>query len=272
MKRVVISVLILIIGVGVLAYPFASEYLQKRNGSYVSDRYDTETAALDQAQRDRLWQEAEAYNARIGGSVFPDPFADDTAKDASKEYNALLQVNGMMALVEIPKIDVKLPIYHGTTEAVLQKGAGHLEGSSLPIGGESRHSVITGHTGLPNKKLFTNLTVLAEDDEFYINVLGETLAYAVDQIKVVEPGDTQDLRINQGADHVTLITCTPYGINSHRLLIRGSRVPYDPVKKAATKKVNTLSEEQKLLIKVGGITAGIMTLLILVKLWLNRRG
>lgn len=267
----ILSILILIAGLGVLAYPFISDYLQQKNGSYISDKYDQESAALEKTKREQMLGDAKVYNAKIGGSVFPDPFSDNSATEASKEYRELLRVNGMMGIVEVPKIAVKLPIYHGTSEAALQKGIGHLEGSALPIGGEGNHTVVTGHTGLTNEKMFTNLTSLKVGDEFYFTVLGETLAYQVDQIKVVEPGNTTDLQKIQGEDLATLLTCTPYGVNSHRLLVRGHRVPYDPDKKANTKKVNTLTAEQLLLIKIGGITAAIMLVLILIKVWLNQR-
>lgn len=270
MKRYLLSGLILLIGIGVLAYPFISDHLQQKNGSYVSDNYQQQSAKLTKDQQAQLRADAEAYNQRINGSVFPDPFVDGKAQTASQDYRQLLNVEDVMAVIEIPKIAVKLPVYHGTSEAVLQKGIGHMEGSALPIGGASRHTVVTGHTGLKEKKLFTNLTSLEVGDEFYFTVLGETLAYQVDQINVVEPADSQLLQVVEGEDQATLITCTPYGVNSHRLLVRGRRVPYDPEKKAATKKVSTLTAEQLLLLKVGGGTALLMVLLIIIK-WLRSR-
>lgn len=272
MKRYLLSGLILLIGIGVLAYPFVSDHLQKKNGSYVSDEYQKQAAQLTKDQQDQLRRDAEAYNQRINGSVFPDPFANGKDQTASQDYRKLLNVDDTMAVIEIPKIDVKLPIYHGTGEAVLQKGIGHMEGSALPIGGASRHTVVTGHTGLKEKKLFTNLTSLEVGDEFYFTVLGETLAYQVDQIKVVEPEDSEPLQVIEGADHATLLTCTPYGVNSHRLLVRGIRVPYDAEKKAATKKVSTLTAEQLLLLKIGGATATVMLVLIVITWKIKNRG
>lgn len=263
MFRKVLSGMILLLGLGLLSYPLISNYLESRNGSYVSDEYQQASAKLTAQENRKLRAAAEAYNESIGGSRFPDPFTDEV-DTASANYRQLLAVNDQMAVIEIPKIAVNLPIYHGTNESVLQKGIGHMEGSALPIGGTSRHTVVTGHTGLKEKKLFTNLTSLEVGDEFYFTVLGETLAYQVDQIKVVEPEDSQPLQVVEGQDHATLLTCTPYGVNSHRLLVRGVRVPYDAKKKAATKKVNTLTAEQLLLLKIGGATAAVMLVLIVI--------
>ena len=154
----------------------------------------------------------------------------------------LQQVNvskdGMMAYLQIPKIDVKLPIYHSTSNGILQKGVGHMEGSSLPIGGTSTHAVLSGHRGLPNSKLFTDLDKIKVGDIFYISVLGDTLAYEVDQIKTVLPSQTDDIEIVDGEDYVTLVTCTPYSVNTHRLLVRGKRTDYKEAIKKTPNKVN----------------------------------
>jgi len=154
----------------------------------------------------------------------------EASDEPDEEYMACLNIAGdeMMGTVEIPKINIELPIYHTTDETVLERAAGHLEGSSLPVGGESTHAVISAHRGLPSASLFTDLDQLEEGDHFLLHVLDDTLAYEVDKISVVEPEETQDLAVEEGEDLVTLLTCTPYGVNSHRLLVRGHRVPYEP--------------------------------------------
>lgn len=237
----VIAVLVIGIGVAVLCYPFVSNYLFARNvgsevrvqesdtGGAENAAEDTEKAAFYSGQR----QEAEAYNALLaeeGQSLF-EPFGARETGQVEEEgtfsYGEILdEGDGLMCYVEIPSIEVYLPVYHGTAPETLEKGVGHLEGTSLPVGGESTHCVLSGHTGLNRAKLFTDLTMLENGDLFYLHTAGETLAYRMDQIKVVEPEDVSDLEIIPGQDYVTLVTCTPYGINSHRLLVRGSRVPY----------------------------------------------
>ena len=175
------------------------------------------------------WERARAYNASLLPSILPDSFAIAQASDEpDSEYMASLNLtgDGMMGIVEIPKIAIKLPIYHGTSDEVLQQAAGHLEGSSLPIGGESTHAVISAHRGLPSASLFTDLDQMKIGDHFLIHVLDNTLCYEVDQILVVEPEDTDALAVEEGEDLVTLLTCTPYGVNTQRLLVRGHRVDY----------------------------------------------
>lgn len=175
---------------------------------------------------------ARDYNRQLlEGSVFlTDPFDPNLQLDPTvKPYANLLNLegDGMMGYVEVPKIDVYLPIYHGTTSQVLEQGVGHLQNTSLPVGGESTHSVLTGHTGLSGKRLFTDLTAVEVGDVFYLHILGQTLAYQVDRIDIVEPDDTELLQVETGADLVTLVTCYPYGINTQRLLVRGTRIPYE---------------------------------------------
>lgn len=225
----VILVLVLIIGLGVLAYPFVSNMLHDRKQDEIITEYDEELENLDQEERDAMLAEVREYNeSLLGNVVLTDPFDPAAMEKQNEEYDSILNVdgNGVMAYLEIPRIDLYEAVYHGTSDEVLARGIGHLMNTSLPVGGEGTHAVLSGHTGLPEAELFTNLEQVEEGDIFYIHVLGETLAYEVDQIKVVEPSDTSDLLIEQGKDYVTLVTCTPYGINSHRLLVRGHRVPY----------------------------------------------
>ena len=179
-------------------------------------------------------EKAKAYNEALLPSVLPDSFAVAQAEgEDSEAYRTYMDClnplgDGMMGTVEIPKINVKLPVFHTTEETVLEQAAGHLQGSSLPVGGESTHAVISAHRGLPSAALFTDLDRLEEGDHFLLHILDDTLCYQVDQILVVEPEETESLAVEEGKDLVTLLTCTPYGVNSHRLLVRGHRVPYEP--------------------------------------------
>lgn len=225
----VILVLVLITGLGVLVYPFVSNMLHDRKQDEIITEYDEKLENLDQEERNAMLAEVREYNeSLLGNVVLTDPFDPAAMEKQNEEYDSILNVdgNGVMAYLEIPRIDLYEAVYHGTSDEVLARGVGHLMNTSLPVGGEGTHAVLSGHTGLPEAELFTNLEQVEEGDIFYIHVLGETLAYEVDQIKVVEPSDTSDLLIEQGKDYVTLVTCTPYGINSHRLLVRGHRVPY----------------------------------------------
>ena len=225
----VILVLVLITGLGVLVYPFVSNMLHDRKQDEIITEYDEKMENLDQEERDAMLAEAREYNeSLLGNVVLTDPFDPAAMEKQNEEYDSLLNIdgNGVMAYLEIPRIDLYEAVCHGTSDEVLARGIGHLMNTSLPVGGEGTHAVLSGHTGLPEAELFTNLEQVEKGDIFYIHVLGETLAYEVDQIKVVEPSDTSDLLIEQGKDYVTLVTCTPYGINSHRLLVRGCRVPY----------------------------------------------
>ena len=188
----------------------------------------SEKDAAHEIDYDAELQKAEAYNEALLPSILPDSFAIADASEEDQTYMNTLNIAGdeMMGIVEIPKIDIKLPIYHTTKEDVLKQAAGHLEGSSLPIGGKSTHSVISAHRGLPSASLFTDLDQLKKGDHFLIHVLNKTLCYEVDKISVVKPEETSALAVEEGEDLVTLLTCTPYGVNTERLLVRGHRVPY----------------------------------------------
>lgn len=224
----VIIILIFTLGVAVMLYPFISNWWNQRKQDVEINDY---TAAIEQMNQEELDAErvaCEEYNEELlGNVVLTDPF-DPEKRDTSEEYEARININKdrVMGYIEIPAIDVKLAIYHGTDSEVLKTGVGHLENTSLPVGGIASHAVLSAHTGLPGATLFTDLIDLKKGELFYLNVLGEKLAYEIDQIKVVEPSDTNDLVIDREEDYVTLATCTPYGVNSHRLLVRGTRVPY----------------------------------------------
>ena len=229
----IVIILIFLAGLSLLLYPFvANQWNNHRQkqliGNYESVISDKEAAGnIDYAAE---MKKAEAYNDALLPSILPDSFAvADASTETDSSYDDSLNIagDGMMGIVEIPKIAIKLPIYHGTGDEVLQKAAGHLEGSSLPIGGESTHAVISAHRGLPSASLFTDLDQLEIGDHFLIHVLDETLCYEVDQILVVDPEDTSALAVEDGEDLVTLLTCTPYGVNTQRLMVRGHRVPYE---------------------------------------------
>lgn len=270
MGKRIISILLLIAGGLVLGYPFISNYLSAKNSSYTTAAYDKKLQEMSVEGLKKLWLEAEEYNENLTGSPVHDPFIPGSGIVMPKNYYRVLDVDGIMARIEIPKISVNLPIYHGTADKVLQKAVGHLEGSTLPIGGRSRHAVITGHTGLAHAKIFTNLVELTLGDQFYIKILDKTLAYQVDQIKVIEPNQTEALKVVEGQDYVTLLTCTPYGVNSHRLLVRGKRTTYNPEEKKKIKKAG-LTKEQRVLILAATITTGVMTLLIVTVTVYRRR-
>lgn len=227
-------ILLFLAGLSLLLYPLISNqwnnYRQKRLISSYDDTVKQKEKA-GEIDYEAEWEKANAYNEALLPSILPDSFAvAEASEKEDEEYLSCLNItgDGMMGMVEIPKIDVNLPIYHTTSEKVLEKAAGHLEGSSLPVGGESTHAVISAHRGLPSASLFTDLDQLEEGDHFLIHVLDDTLCYEVDQILVVEPKETGSLAVEEGEDLVTLLTCTPYGVNSDRLLVRGHRVPYVP--------------------------------------------
>lgn len=214
--------LILLAGLSLLLYPTVSDYLNSLHQSRAIASYAEEVANLDEENYDALLAAAQAYNAALikRENVYA------LTEPQKEEYKQLLNVSnlGVMGYIEIPAINCTLPIYHGTDETILQTSIGHLEWSSLPVGGKSTHCVLSGHRGLPSAKLFTNLDKLVIGDTFVLRVLNEVLTYEVDQILIVEPQEVEALRIVDGEDYCTLVTCTPYGINTHRLLVRGHRI------------------------------------------------
>jgi len=232
MKRIPLIILVMLVGIGLFAYPLISEYQFSLKEEVATQEYDNAVNKEAQEELEKLWQEAMLYNENLEGNPVHDPFVEDSGMAIPENYNSVLSFEGAgsMGYITIPKINVKLSIYHGTSDSVLQKGVGHMEGSSLPIGGIGAHCVLTGHTGEAHAKLFTDIRELTNGDIFYLHILNQTLAYRVDQIRVVEPGDTSELRRNMDEDYCTLITCTPYGINTHRLLVRGTRTEYIPEK------------------------------------------
>ena len=227
-----IFALIFLAGLSLLLYPYVSNEWNTYRQSKLMTTYDEAVASINEEtpiDYSAEFERATAYNDALVPYILPDSFAIAAAsEEPDEEYMACLNLtgDGMMGYVQIPKIDIKIPIYHTVSTEVLEKAAGHLEGSSLPIGGEDTHTVISAHRGLPSAALFTDLDKLKEGDHFLIGVLDQTLCYEVDQITVVDPTDTEALRVENGQDLATLLTCTPYGVNSHRLLVRGHRVEY----------------------------------------------
>jgi len=224
MKRNLVFGGIFLFGLGIFLYPTISNWLATRAHYSEISSYDKKIKVLQKKEVERREKEAAEYNKQVQTSAktFTDPFSEK--KSNHQAYADVLNLGDVMGYIEISKINIKLPIYQGTSEEVLGRGIGHLDFSSLPVGGESTHTILTGHRGLPSAKLFTDLDKLSKGDLFYIHSLDKVLAYKVDQIKVVLPHETDDLQIVENKDYTTLITCTPYGVNTNRLLVRGERV------------------------------------------------
>jgi|SRR5699024_57922 len=232
MNRHVKSKLILLIGfilgVGFIMYPLLTQLYYDYTSNNEIKNFEEAIRDLDTQEKlkDEKLMLAEAYNEALEPNlVWQDPYSEDWRDEGVKEYAKMLEVNEAIGVVNIPKINTTLMIYAGTSDSVLRKGAGHLEGSSLPVGGKNTHSVITAHSGLPEARLFTDLEKLELEDIFSVNTLAGELYYKVDEIKVIEPDDISSMQIIEGEDYVTLLTCTPYMINSHRLLVRGHSIP-----------------------------------------------
>ena len=262
----ILLVLIFLLGLSLLLYPAVSDYWNSKHQTRAIAVYSEEVSGLDEDQYQALWEAAAAYNA----SLLERDNAYLLTEEQKAAYEQLLNVSGLgiMGYIEIPSIDCSLPIYHGTEESVLQIAIGHLEWTSLPVGGESTHCVLSGHRGLPSAKLFTNLDKLQEGDVFLLRVLDEVLTYEVDQILIVEPQETGALRIVEGEDYCTLVTCTPYGINTHRLLVRGHRIENAPEARLVRVTVDAVQIEPLL---VAPIVALPMLLMLLILLLLPKR-
>ena len=254
-------VLIFVLGLGIMLYPAVANYLNAQSQTVAIDQYE-EAARANTAYYEGLLEQAQAFNE---GVLKRGTLAVMTEAEKA-EYNSLLNLNGdgVMGYIEIPKLDLRLSIAHGTDEDVLQKMVGHVEGTSLPVGGESSHCVLSGHRGLPSAKLFTNLDQLVEGDTFTIRVLDEVLTYEVDQILIVEPEDVSALEIIPGRDLCTLVTCTPYGINTHRLLVRGTRIENEP--QAQTVRVTSDAVQIEPLLVAPVLAAPVLLILLLVLL------
>ena len=224
-KRNLTTLLLLLmgaVGLGLILYPSFADWWNSFHQSRAVASYMEAVASMDKSMYEEMLKEADAYNAKLSKTGIQWMLTEEQ----KKEYEKVLNINdtGIMGYIDIPKINVELPIYHGTDEAVLQIAVGHLEGTSLPVGGKGSHCVVSGHRGLPSARLFTDIDKLVEGDTFTLTVLNRTVTYEVDQIRIVEPTDLSDLQLDKKMDLCTLVTCTPYGINTHRLLVRGHRV------------------------------------------------
>ena len=272
MKRILVIIVMTLAGIGLFAYPAVSNYIFARNCSTATQEYDDSIARLDAEILERAWREAQIYNENLEGNPVHDPFLAGSGMVMADNYYQVLDLHGdgVMGYISIPKIAVKIPVYHGTAEETLLKGVGHLEGSSMPIGGPGTHSVLTGHTGLANAKMFTDLVKLSQGDEFYLHILDQTLAYKIDQTKVVLPENTADLQRELEMDYCTLVTCTPYGINSHRLLVRGERTEYVP-EAAQAAPISAVLERFKDWDMLIGLAVGFALILLIVIFAVLRR-
>ena len=264
MKRKHIStifiILIFLVGLGFISYPTVSNLWNQAHQSRAIATYSKQVEKLDDSENKKMLKAARKYNK----SLLKKSDHWKLSKKDKKKYESLLDISGtgIMGYIEVPKIDCSLPIYHGTDEGALQIAIGHLEGSSLPVGGKSTHCVLSGHRGLPSARLFTDLDQMEEGDIFILNILGRKLAYEVDQIRVVLPEEMSDLEIEEGKDLCTLVTCTPYGINTHRLLVRGHRVKYVETKVQEQKKVSKSKTDTRLVI--AGAAVGAVVLFIII--------
>lgn len=285
MKRKIFSILfglLFLIGFGILAYPTVSNQWNTYRQNKLISNYKAITEDTDTEEFAEEWEKAEQYNDSITvnqpGSE--DVFSEGVEEDRNSEYWNVLNIagDGMMGYLSIPKINVELAIYHGTSDEVLQTGVGHLEGTKLPIGGESTHSVLAAHRGLPSARLFTDLDQLEEGDQFYIHIFDEVLAYQVDQIlPMVDKDDTralqEALQIEEGQDYVTLFTCTPYGVNTHRLLVRGTRIEYggeEDVPETAADTLTGILQDYYMFFLIGGICVTVIAVGV-IRICLNRK-
>ena len=250
-KKTITTITILLfflVGLSLLLYPFVANQWNNYRQSRLISSYERTISDMEPEDFTAEWEKAQAFNDTLTqNSIYGDVFGEEDQELEDTQYWQVLNVggDGVMGYLSIPKINIKLSIYHGTSDEVLQTGVGHLNGTKLPIGGESTHSVLAAHRGLPSARLFTDIDQLEKGDKFYIHILDETLAYQVDQIlDMVDKDDTDTLekalQIEEGKDQVTLFTCTPYGVNSHRLLVRGTRVPYEGEEEVSSTLIDTM--------------------------------
>ena len=273
-KKYIGMILLFLVGLSILLYPTISNLWNTyRNNLLISDYSSMVSSETDSEKLDSMWKAAEEYNKQLKQESVPDAFS---VRDGQTDptYESLLNLNGdgMMGYVEVPVIGQNIPIYHYTTEESLQKGAGHLFGSSLPVGGEGTHCILSAHRGLPSAKLFTDLNLVKEGDVFYLHVLDKVLAYEADLIQTVLPEETESLAITDGEDYVTLITCTPYAVNTHRILVRGHRIPYEEAKEieSTETKASGFANPSKVMLLLC-VIVGIVIAVVIVKA-ANRMG
>ena len=275
----VLGILAFLLALLITLYPVISNYINERYASEIHTAYEEIIQQADNSVLLEAKKQAIAYNEAITPGTAGEAYSQAALTDASRDYESQLNIagDGTMGYVEIPKISVNLPIYHGTGNDSLERGVGHLLGSSLPVGGTSTHAILTGHSGMATQKMFTDLEQLSVGDVFYLHILDETLAYQVDRIKTVLPYDTSLLGITSGRDYCTLVPCTPYGINTHRLLVRGTRIAYEEaeviVEETAQEEQQQSRWEEKYLL---GLLLGVLAVLILflaavIFMWIRKK-
>ena len=268
MRQKIIPILIILFGFALLSYPFISNYMFEKSAGSTIKSYEKQAKTYDQKQKEQAFRKAEEYNKDLIKTVVQlmDPFKVKKSNGETLIYNNILNIDhsGVMGYLEIPSISVNLPIYHGTDAEILERGVGHLAASSMPVGAKSNTRVLHATTRLASAKLFTDLTEMKKEDLFFIHVLDRTLAYKVDQISVVRPEDTRKLQIVKGKDYVTLVTCTPYGVNDHRLLVRGVRTKYVKKQRSSIRPRNQDSQWMRTYKKAIAIGLMIVTALILL--------
>lgn len=275
-----LAVMMFLLALGITLYPLISSYYNDRHQSQIQTKYEERLEQIDNSAKIQAKQLAIAYNNALKPeNQIGEAFTEQTLLEASVDYDAQLNIagDGIMCYVEIPRIDVVLPVYHGTDASTLERGVGHLLGSSLPVGGESTHSVLTAHSGVASMKLFSDLDQLQSGDVFYLHVLGEVLAYQVFDINTVLPHKTELLQIQTGKDLSTLVTCTPFAVNTHRLLVTGERIPYEEAEEIVEEQIThekpaqSTWEKQYLQGVWIGIGAAIILGLTVLAVWLIRR-
>lgn len=261
----ILIALIFIAGAGIFTYPTISNLWNEYRNAQLVSKYNEAVGELTNEQYEKLWQEAQEYNDEHSVNTIVDAFDEEDEYTLSHPYDEVLDPNGdgLMGSIEIPKLNLTLAIYHGLGTDVLEKGIGHVEGTSLPIGGESTHAVLAGHRGLPSAKLFTDLDQMEIGDIFLIHVLDKTLAYKVDEIKTVLSEETEALNIIEGEDHVTLVTCTPYGVNTHRLLVRGIRTEYTEDQEAEETAIEKIAKLDPVKVMMVGLVILIILIIII---------
>ena len=286
MKKILINMvfgIMFLTGFGILTYPTVSDQWNTYRQSRLISDYENVVAEMEPEDYSREWESARSFNDTFtSNNLYGDVFGEDTGELQETEYWQILNVagDGVMGYMSIPKINIRLAIYHGTGDAVLQTGIGHLNGTKLPIGGEGTHSVLAAHRGLPSARLFTDVDQLVKGDRIYIRILDETLAYEVDQILPMVDKDDMDtlgeaLQVAEGEDYITLFTCTPYGVNSHRLLVRGTRVPYNGEEEAASTPADAMLKAVQnyyMLYLILGLSVTMLVILIMKFLFRPRKG
>ena len=261
-----LGLLMILLGVFVFLYPVVSTYEAQKNQIEVVEAYESQIVQVEDGETEKMFREARQYNQALAGDPVQDPFILGSGYVLPDNYEQLLNPNGdgIMGYLEIPKLGVRLPIGHGSGKEVLEKNVGHIEATALPVGGAGNHAVLTGHRGLPSAELLTRLDEMEIGDLFYLRILDQVLAYRVDQITTVLPHELENLRPEQGKDLVTVLTCTPYGVNTHRLLVRGERTEYIPEEREAVAAQSTAFAGMNIRRLIQGTVLGFLLLVILL--------